>query len=340
VDANRRRPDCDTLRRGRVDVVDNYFGKKVPDPYRWLEELDSPEVRDWAAAQSAIALPFLRENNIRPWLLSRVDELKAFWKEQVEDSNERPLIDEQSLPAGQSISGVWASTDRKHAAYAVSTGGSEWVETRIRRLSDGKDLDERLDGLLWSNPSWTKDNRGFLYVRSMKPALRERTTMKGPVVYYHVLGTPQSSDVAILRTSPDVRDLVLDQELSADGRYLFTVELLTIGPLFMKWLYKDPITTPAAQGQYSFCTHCGTRVEPYSAYQEDGVKLFRLDKPLKLYLDIVGGKGCYWCRGCESLWRAPSRADTGNEQACGHFVPLYATYCAICGIRTTGDSTP
>ena len=209
----------------KVDVADNYFGTKVADPYRWLEALDSAEVRDWAAAQSAIALPLLRENDIRPWLLARVDELGVFWKEPDEDdSSEPPLIDERSLPDGQSISDVWSSPDRKHAAYAVSTAGSEWVETRIRRISDGQDLDERLDGLLWSELSWTKDNRGFFYVRSLKPALGERTTLKGPVVYYHVLGTAQSNDVAILRISPDVSDVMLEQELSADGRYLFIYE--------------------------------------------------------------------------------------------------------------------
>ena len=208
----------------KVDVVDEYHGTKVPDPYRWLEDLDSQEVRQWAAAQSAVALPMLRENNLRPWLLARVAELQAFWNEPTADASEPPVIDDRSLPAGQSISDVWLSPDRKHAAYAVSTGGSEWVETRIRRLSNGTDLEERLDGLLWSNPSWTKDNRGFFYVRSLKPALGERTLMKGPGVYYHVLGTPQSSDVAIFRTGPDVTDLVLEQELSGDGRYLFIYE--------------------------------------------------------------------------------------------------------------------
>ena len=208
----------------KVDVVDDFHGTKVPDPYRWLEDLSSQEVRDWAAAQSAVALPYLRDNDVRPWLLARVAELKTFWTEPPADSTEPPLIDDRSLPTGQSISDVWLSPDRKHAVYAVSTAGSEWVETRIRRLSDGADLDERLDGLLWSEASWTKDNRGFFYVRSLKPALGERTAMKGPVVYYHVLGTPQSSDVAIVRTSPDVTDLVLEQELSADGRYLFIYE--------------------------------------------------------------------------------------------------------------------
>ena len=214
-----------------VDVVDDYHGTRVPDPYRWLEDLNSQEVRDWAAAQSAVALPLLRDNSVRPWVLARVAELQELWKAPPADSNtpsadpdEPPLIDEQSLLPGQSISGVWPSPDRNHAVYAVSTDGSEWVETRIRRLTDGVDLGERLDGLLWSDISWTKDNRGFFYERSVKPALEERTAMKGPAVYYHVLGTPQSSDVAIFRTPADVTDLVLIQELSADGRYLFIYE--------------------------------------------------------------------------------------------------------------------
>ena len=213
----------------KVDVVDNYHGTKVRDPYRWLEDLESQEVRDWAAAQTALALPFLRDNDVRPWVLARVAELQAFWSEpsdstETAESSEPPLIDERSLQAGQSIADVWPSPDGKHTAYAVSTDGSEWVETRIRRMANGTDLDERLDGMLWSLPTWTKDSRGFFYVRSVKPALGERTAMKGPVVYYHVLGTPQSSDVAIFRTPVDVTDLVVDQELSTDGRYLFIYE--------------------------------------------------------------------------------------------------------------------
>ncbi len=207
-----------------VDAADELHGTRVADPYRWLEDLDSKEVRDWAAAQSAVALPILRGNDVRPWLLNRVDELRAFWRDSSSDTSEPPLIDEQSLQPGQSISDVWPSHDRNYAAYAVSTEGSEWVDTRIRRLSDGVDLDERLDGLLWTDPMWTRDNRGFFYVRSIRPALGERTAMKGPVVYYHVVGTPQSGDIEIFRIPPDVTDLVLDQEMSADGRYLFIYE--------------------------------------------------------------------------------------------------------------------
>ena len=107
----------------QVDVVNDYHGTKVPEPYQWLENLDSPEVREWAAAQTALALPLLRENTVRPRLLSRVGELAEFWKEPSTQPEEPDLIDERSLAPGQSIVDVWPSHDRKLAVYAVSTGG-------------------------------------------------------------------------------------------------------------------------------------------------------------------------------------------------------------------------
>ena len=207
-----------------VDVVDDYHGTKVADPYRWLEELESREVRDWAAAQTAIAEPVLRQNEIRPWILNRVAELQRSGDEPSTEPREPELIDEAALGAGKTLSGIWPSPDRAFAAYAVSDRGSEWVDTRIRRLSDGKDLDDRLEGMLWSDASWTKDNRGFFYVRSLRPALGERTTLKGPAVYYHVAGTPQSADVALYRIPQDVTDLALEHGMSDDGRYLFIYE--------------------------------------------------------------------------------------------------------------------
>jgi len=207
-----------------VDVVDDYHGTKVPDPYRWLEELDSQEVRGWAGAQTAIAKSLLRRNDIRPWLLTRVAELQQFGNEPSPEPDEPALIAEEALGAGKTLSGTWPSPDKAFAAYAVSDRGSEWVETRIRRLSDGTDLGERIEGMLWSDASWTQDSRGFFYVRSQRPALGERTTMKGPAVYYHVVGTPQSADHAVFRVPPDVTDLVLTQEMSGDGRYLFIYE--------------------------------------------------------------------------------------------------------------------
>jgi prolyl oligopeptidase len=207
-----------------VDVVDDYHGTRVADPYRWLEALDSAEVRQWAAAQTAIAEPILRNHEHRPWLRSRMEEYAKYWDAFTEPSKAPDVIDPKTIAPGKRVTDTWVSPDRKFAAYAVSEQGSEWVETRVRRLSDGKDLDEKLEGMLWSDAWWTKDSRGFFYIRSIRPSINERTALKSPAVYYHVPGTSQSDDAPVFRTPAGATDLVLEVDLSQDGRYLFVSE--------------------------------------------------------------------------------------------------------------------
>ena len=207
-----------------VDVVDDYHGTLVADPYRWLEALDSAEVRQWAADQRAIAEPILRNNDHRPWLHSRMEEFAKFWDAFTAPSKEPEVIDSKTLGAGKRVTDTWVSPDRRFAAYAVSDQGSEWVETRVRRLADGQDLDETLEGMLWSEAWWTKDSRGFFYIRSLRPSIEERTALKSPAVYYHVPGTSQSDDPAVFRTPAGTTDLALEVDLSPDGRYLFVYE--------------------------------------------------------------------------------------------------------------------
>ncbi len=209
-----------------VDVVDHYHGTTVRDPYRWLENLHEREVGEWAAAQTALALPYLRNNDVRPWIVTRVEELDALFREPSRRGAERepPLVDEESLAAGESLDGVWPSLDRRYAAYQVSHAGSDWSEGRIRRVADSTDLAERLEGLYGHAMLWTRDGRGFFYVRATKPAPGGRAKRAGPGVYYHVVGTPQSRDVVMLRMDADVTDVNVDHELSADGRFLFVSE--------------------------------------------------------------------------------------------------------------------
>lgn len=207
-----------------VNVVDDYHGTKVPDPYRWLEDTDSKEVKDWAAAQSALSAPLLRTNDIWPKVFKRVEELAVVWDGFPEPPTTPPLIDPKEFGPDAALDGAWPSPDRKHLVYAVSIGGSEWVDTRIRRLADGKDLEERLEGLLWAEIRWTKDSRGFFYERAQRPANAERTMLRAPAVFYHRVGTPQSEDLAIFRTPQDATDIVVDIDLSDDGRFLFVYE--------------------------------------------------------------------------------------------------------------------
>lgn len=207
-------------------VVDDYHGTRVRDPYRWLEELEAPDVREWAAAQTALALPYFRDHAVRPWLLTRVQELDELVRlpSLPRPAREPSLMDASSLGAGESLEGAWPSPDRRHVAYQVSTAGSPWPAGRIRRVADGTDLAERLMGLDGQEMSWTRDGRGFFYVRSTTAPPDGQARPAGPGVFYHALGTPQSHDMVILRVDTNVTDVSLEHALSADGRFLFVSE--------------------------------------------------------------------------------------------------------------------
>ncbi len=209
-----------------VDAVDDYHGKKVPDPYRWLEDLSSAEVREWAQAQMNFAVPLIRKNDVYPWLVQRIEALGKAWDvfDSATKSGESDLIDPKTLGEGVGVLGTWASPDRRHVAYTVSEGGSDWSEMRIRRMADGRDLPERLDGLLWAEAAWTRDSGGFFYQRSQRPDSAARTMVRAPAVYYHRIGSPQSDDVVVFRTAEESTDLVVNIGLSDDRRDLFVYE--------------------------------------------------------------------------------------------------------------------
>ncbi|MEO7270465.1 MAG: hypothetical protein ABIX28_13170 [Vicinamibacterales bacterium] len=97
-----------------VNVVDDYHGTKAPDPYRWLEDLSSPEVREWAVAQRNVAVPLMRANDLRPWLARRIEALGRAWDayDAVTTATSPALIDRASLGSRVRLLGTWPSPDR------------------------------------------------------------------------------------------------------------------------------------------------------------------------------------------------------------------------------------
>jgi prolyl oligopeptidase len=239
-----------------ADIVDDYHGTRVADPYRWTEALDAPEVRTWAAAQTALFERQVRADPLHGAFVARLNALAQpyeAWKEAAASPDapgdapalwlaaapagthrvlmtrdasgaERVLVDPTALGPGRDLTRFGASPDGRMVAYAISTNGSEWVETRLRRVADGQDLPETVRGLFWDPPTWSPDSRGFFYVHQERPGPGDPAGPREPSVRYHAAGTPQSHDRVLYRTPPGTSELVLETQRTEDGRYLLVHE--------------------------------------------------------------------------------------------------------------------
>jgi prolyl oligopeptidase len=208
-------------------VVDVYHGTRVADPYRWLERLSTPEVRAWAAAQTALVSQPSSSDSLRHWFLERMRHHAKVWDqfEGVGGADSAPsLLEPRTLPAGKKLVRSQTSPDGKYVTYALSEGASEWVETRIRRIADGVDLPGVLDGMLGGVPLWSRDSRGIFYVHQRRGSDADRVMLLEPSVRYHAIDTPQSADRILFATPPGSVESVVQISYASSGRYLVIAE--------------------------------------------------------------------------------------------------------------------
>ncbi len=233
----------------RVDQVDHYHGTPVADPYRWLEDTDSPETRSWIEAQNRLTSAWLGSVPQRAAILKRMTELwdRPRWnvpfrkggrvfslrndglQDQavlyVQDSPDAPprgLLDPNTLSRDGtvSLSTLAVSKDGGLLAYGVSEGGSDWQEFRVREVDTGRDRPDQLRWIKFSGAAWTADGGGFFYSRYPEPSARALTSVvAGQRLHYHRLGTPQSEDVVVYER-PDLPTLGFHPLVTDDGRYL------------------------------------------------------------------------------------------------------------------------
>ena len=233
-----------------VDVVDDYHGTKVADPYRWLEDLDSADTAEWVAAQNALTESYLAQLPIRQHLYRRIQRLWNFRKTDLpliendrlfyrmntglqpqsplfmRDGLEAPpaeLIDPNVIwPEGTTSLATFApSPDTRFLAYTIAKGGADWQTIRIKSLVTGQDLEDRIEWMRFSNLSWTKDAKGFFYSRYPAPPEGKvlEAALSGHALYYHVVGTPQLQDRLIYTNAENPTWFVIGA-LTDDGRYL------------------------------------------------------------------------------------------------------------------------
>ena len=232
----------------RGDVVDTYGGKKIADPYRWLEDADSAETRAWVQIQAGFTEKHLADLPMRAAFKERITELWDYPKTGVPaveggalfysknsglqkqapvfmrrgTGAEREILDPNTLSGDGSISlAQWApSPDAKLLAYATSEGGADWQDIHVRDIATGKDLADKVAWVRFSGLSWTRDAKGFFYSRYPEVADRMRAELKDQALYYHRIGTPQSADVKVY-SRPDLPNWFVFGGTSDDGRWLF-----------------------------------------------------------------------------------------------------------------------
>ena len=232
-----------------VDQVDDLHGVKVADPYRWLENLDSPETAAWVEEQNKITFGYLEEIPARAKINQRITHLFDFeryglpFKEggryfyskndglqsqaviyvlESLDGEPRMLLDPNKLSADGTVAlaGLSVSEDGKLLAYGTSAAGSDWEEYKVRNVDTGQDLDDHLKWMKFSGASWTKDGKGFFYSRYDEPTGDELATANYfQKLCYHRLGTPQSED-RLVYDRPDQKEWSFGGSVTDDGRYL------------------------------------------------------------------------------------------------------------------------
>src|SRR5690554_3887173 len=181
---NRSKVEYPKTQKG--DVVDNYFGTDVPDPYRWLEDDQSEDVASWVNAQNEVTFNYLNQIPFRDALKNRLSEIwnyttvstpfmKAgkiftFKREGLQnqavlyiqdsfDDEPRVLIDPNTFSDDGTValSAIGISRDAKYIGYAVSEGGSDWQTIKVRNIKTGKDLSDEVKWVKFSGIQWHKD---------------------------------------------------------------------------------------------------------------------------------------------------------------------------------------
>ena len=232
----------------KSDVVDDYHGTRVPDPYRWLEDPDSPESRAWIEAQNRLTAAYLAEIPARTAIRERLTKLwnypkygtpfrkggRYFFFKNDGLQNQSVLYKQASLKADPetlldpnllsedgtvALSTLAVSDDGRLLAYGTSASGSDWEEFRVRDVAIGKDRPDHLKWIKFSGASWTKDGAGFFYSRYPEPTDKALTDVnRFQKLYYHRLGTDQAQDILVYERL-DQPDWGMNAEVTDDGRY-------------------------------------------------------------------------------------------------------------------------
>ena len=236
----------------RDAIVDEQFGVKVADPYRWLENdvRTDPNVAAWVAAENAVTDAYVATLPGRDVLKARLKQLidyerfgaptkrgnRYFYAHNSGLQNQAVLFVRDGLDGAARVlidPNSWAkdgatalgeydiSEDGKRLAYAIQDGGTDWRTVKVLDVDTGKTLDDTIEWVKFSGLSWAKDGSGFYYSRFPAPpeGRKFQSLNENQAVYFHRLGTPQSADTLVYAT-PDHPKWGHGAVVTDDGKWL------------------------------------------------------------------------------------------------------------------------
>lgn len=208
------------------NTVDVYFGEKVADPYRWLEDDMSAQTAEWVDAENAVTRKYLDNIPMRKNILKRLKETANYEKIGIpfkrqgkwyvyrnnglqnqsvlyqmdsptaDASNQRVWLDPNALSTDGTVAlkGIYFSHNGRYMAYVISRSGSDWEEIYVKDCQTGRDIDDHIVWAKFTSATWLGD--GFYYSAYDAPEKGRETSAKNSVqkIYYHKIGTPQSED--------------------------------------------------------------------------------------------------------------------------------------------------
>lgn len=230
--------------------VDNYFGTKVADPYRDLENADSEATKKWIEAENKLAFDDLAGIPERKRINDKLTALwnyekytvplreggRYFYSRNTGLQNQgvlytgptlpgeaKPLLDPNTLSKDGTValSGFDVTDDGKLLAYGLAVAGSDWQQWKVREIATGKDLSDDVQWVKFSKASWKKDGSGFFYSRYDAPPSADQLKQVNYFhkLYFHKLGTPQAQDELVYERR-DHKDWNFNGEVTEDGRIL------------------------------------------------------------------------------------------------------------------------
>ena len=238
--------------RKDTTVVDDYFGTKVADPYRWLENDTSAETAKWVKEQNEVTNDYLSHIPFRSALKDRLTQLvnyerygmpskkhgryiyskndglqnqNVIYMQETLDGEPTVLLDPNKLSDDGTVSlgGISFSNDGKYMAYTIQRSGSDWVEIYVKDMATLELLPDHIEWAKFTGASWYKD--GFFYAAYDRPeAGKEFSNVnENHKIYYHKLGTPQEQD-ELFYSNPAQPRYFHQVDLTEDEHYMFLFE--------------------------------------------------------------------------------------------------------------------